>query len=215
MINVWLADDHPMVISGVQQMLKPVKHIRISNCFLSAEALLTALRSGQPDVLLLDVRMPEMEGPELAAKIREDFPEVKILVITSLNAPSVVKAMMSSGCKGFLLKNTDQKILVEAIEAVFRNEEYIEAQVKEQLVRNMLKFKSAEQHPATTPPPALTRREKEILELIIKEYSNQEIAETLYISLRTVENHRFNLQQKLQVKNTVALVKLAIQMGIV
>src|SRR5690606_18703418 len=171
--------------------------------------------SGQPDVLLLDVLMPEMEGPELAAKIREDFPEVKILVITSLNAPSVVKAMMSSGCKGFLLKNTDQKILVEAIEAVFRNEEYIEAQVKEQLVRNMLKFKSAEQHPATTPPPALTRREKEILELIIKEYSNQEIAETLYISLRTVENHRFNLQQKLQVKNTVALVKLAIQMGIV
>lgn len=213
MINVWLADDHPMVISGVQQMLRPVKHIRITNCFLSASALLAGLKSGQPDVLLLDVLMPEMEGPELAARIGAEFPRVRILVITSLNAPSVVKAMMSSGCKGFLLKNTDQKILVEAIEAVYRDEEYIEAQVKEQLVRNLLKFKNSEQQAA--PPPALTRREKEILELIIKEYSNQEIADALYISLRTVENHRFNLQQKLQVKNTVALVKLAIQMGIV
>jgi len=176
--------------------------------------LLQGLKTRQPDVLLLDILMPEMQGPEVAEIVRTAYPSVRMLAITSLNAPMHIKSMMRHGCKGYLLKNTDQKVLVEALETVYRGEEFIEPVLKEQMLQNMLKYKE-QKEPLPTNMPVLTRREKEILQLIIQEYSNQEIADQLYISLRTVENHRFNLQQKLDVKNTVGLVKIAIQMGLV
>ncbi len=214
-INVTLVDDHPMVISGIQNMLQPFEHIHIISTYSNGPDLLEGLKTLQPDVLLLDILMPEMQGSEVAQIVSKTYPAINILAITSLNAPTHIKTMMRSGCKGYLLKNTDQKVLLEALETVYRGEEFIEPVLKEQMLQNMLRYKEQTDLFPPADLPVLTRREKEILTLIIQEYNNHEIAEKLFISLRTVENHRFNLQQKLDVKNTVGMVKIAIQMGLV
>jgi DNA-binding NarL/FixJ family response regulator len=214
-INVAIVDDHPMVISGLKNMLEPFSHIRVTSDYANGPDLLAGLKTNQPDVLLLDVLMPGMEGAEVAKSVKALYPEIRILAITSLHAPVHIKNMMRSGCTGYLLKNTDQKVLVEAIESVFKGVEFIEPVLKEQLLQSMLNYKAKSDVHVVSPMPLLTRREKEILQLILQEYSNPEIAKRLFISIRTVENHRFNLQQKLNVKNTVGLMKVAIQMGLV
>lgn len=210
-IEVIITDDHPLVVSGLQNMLRPYSHIRVMASYSSGEALLTALQVQQPDVILLDILLPGKKGTEIAALITSMHPSIKILAISSLDAPTYVKSMMRSGCKGYLLKSVDQPTLLQAIEAIHQGEEFIQPQLKEQMLQNMLQYRKQ-------PPdklPTLTRREKEVLELIIKEYSSQQIADQLYISLRTVENHRFNLKQKLEAKNSAGLIKIALQLGLV
>lgn len=209
-IKVIITDDHPLAIAGLKNMLQAFSHIHVIAAYTSAEALLEGLQTEQPDVLLLDILMPDKKGTEVTDIISQHYPAIKMLAVTSLDAPVYIKHMMRNGCKGYLLKSVEQDTLAQAIEALHRGEEFIQPQLKEQMLQNMLHFKK--QQPGDI--PSLTRREKEILELIVKEYSNQQIADQLYISLRTVENHRFNLQQKLEVKNAIGLIKIAIQMGL-
>ena len=210
-IKVAITDDHPLAIAGLQNMLSSCSHIQVVNTYNTGAELLNGLESTQPDVLLLDVLLHDTKGPELAAIIHTKYPKVNILAITSLDAPVHVKAMLRSGCKGYLLKNTDVQTLIHAIEEVNKGNEYIESSIKEQMLQNMLHFRKQ----ANIKKPSLTRRETEILHLIIEEYTNQQIADKLFLSLRTVENHRFSLFQKLDVKNTVGLVKIAIQLGLI
>src|SRR5690606_10173588 len=118
---------------------------------------------------------------------------------------------MRIGCSGYILKNTDVKQLVFAIKEVYKGETYIQPDLKEQMINNMLQFKNS----AKMLQPKLTVREKEVLALIVEEYTNQEIAEKLSLSLRTVENHRFSIMNKLDVKNSVGLVRAAIELGLI
>lgn len=210
MIQVAITDDHPLVLAGLKDMLKSFNDIQITGLYSSGAALLEGLEHEQPDILLLDIQLPDKKGWELAAIISNQYPMVKILAITSFDATGYVKSMMRSGCKGYLLKNTDQQTLVKAIRMVYDGEEYIEPAIKEQMLQNIMHFKKASRNEL----PVLTRREKEILKLIIEEHTSQQIADKLCLSLRTIENHRFNIQQKLQVKNTVGLIKIAIEMGL-
>lgn len=209
-ITVAITDDHPLAVAGLQNMLSSCSHIKVLNTYSNGAELLLGLEAEQPDVLLLDVLLPDTKGPELAAVIHSKYPKINILAITSLDAPVHVKAMLRNGCKGYLLKNTDVQTLIHAIEEVHKGNEYIEPSIKEQMLQNMLHFKKQ----TSIKKPSLTRRETEILHLIIEENTNQEIADKLFLSLRTIENHRFSLFQKLDVKNTVGLVKAAIQLGL-
>ncbi len=209
-ITVAITDDHPLAVAGLQNMLSSCSHIKVLNTYSNGAELLQGLEAEQPDMLLLDVLLPDTKGPELAAVIHSKYPKINILAITSLDAPVHVKAMLRNGCKGYLLKNTDVQTLIHAIEEVHRGNEYIEPSIKEQMLQNMLHFKKQ----TSIKKPSLTRRETEILHLIIEENTNQEIADKLFLSLRTIENHRFSLFQKLDVKNTVGLVKAAIQLGL-
>ncbi len=211
-IRIMITDDHPLAISGLQNIIRFYPHIEIMGAYTSGAGLLEALRHEQPDVLLLDIILPDINGKELAATITQQYPGIRILALTSLDAPSHVEGMMRRGCAGYLLKNTDQHTLVNAIETVHRGGEFMDPFLKEQLLNSMLKMKKNTEIVAA---PVLTQREKDILQLIVAEYTSQEIAEKLFISLRTVENHRFNLLQKLDAKNTVGLVKVAIRMGLV
>jgi len=210
-IKVAITDDHPLAIAGLQNMLSSSPLIVVTHTYNNGEDLLLGLKTEQPDVLLLDVILPDIKGPELAAQIHAAYPAIKILAITSLDAPVHVKAMLRNGCTGYLLKNTDVQTLINAITDVNNGKEYIEPSIKEQMLQNMLHFRK----PTTIKKPTLTRRETEILHLIIEEHTNQEIADKLFLSLRTIENHRFSLFQKLDVKNTVGLVKVAIQLGLI
>lgn len=119
--------------------------------------------------------------------------------------------MMRQGCKGYILKNTDKTALVNAIKQVYNGSEYIEPLLKEKMLNHVLHYQKL----STGRSPDLTRREKEILKLIVDELICQEIADKLFLSLRTVGTHRFNLQKKLGVNNNIGLVKVAIQMGLV
>lgn len=210
-ITVDITDDHPLAINGLQNMLSSSDHIRVNNTYETGTDLLKGLMKQQPDVLLLDVLLPDYTGQQLAGIIHKNYPDIKILAITSLDAPNQVKSMMRNGCNGYILKNTRVKALMSAIEEVYNGATYIEPALKEQMVQNVLSFKKTVKDRV----PNLTEREKEILKLIVEEYSNQEIAGKLFVSLRTVENHRFSLLQKLDVKNSIGLVRMAIQMGLV
>lgn len=212
-IVVSITDDHPLAIVGIVNMLKNDSNIIIGGTYSSAAELKEGLKTGLPDILLLDILLPDSKGADLAAELIALYPNLHIIAITSLDAPSHVKAMMRSGCKGYLLKNAGQQMLTQAIKEVYEGRLFIEPQLEMEMRNNMLQFQKASPTPKYT--TQLSSREKEILQLIAEEYSNREIADKLFLSLRTVQNHFFNLQQKLQAKNAVGMVKIAIQMGLI
>ncbi len=210
-IKVAITDDHPLAITGIKTMLSTYPQIEVTDTYDCATALMDGLSVVQPDVLLLDVLLPDQSGRELVPIILKKYPEVRIVALTSLDAPAVIKSMMQHGCYGYLLKDSRQEVIVTAIEHAYKKEEFIEPRLQERLMKNMFKSR----RPMTEGMPDLTQREKEILQLIATEFTMQEIADKLFISLRTVETHRYTLMQKLKVKNTAGLVRMSIMMGIV
>jgi DNA-binding NarL/FixJ family response regulator len=210
LINVAIVDDHPLAISGLLTMLKDIPDIHITATYDKSTDLLEGLKSNRPDVLLLDIKMPEYDGEDLATIISRSYPEIKMIAITSYDAPAYIKMMMKAGCKGYLLKNTRTDNLVHAIQEVHAGRDYIEPSLQQQFIRNLYAFKKAEKK-----APTLTQRELEVLELIVAEYTNQDIAEKLFISVRTVDKHRISLLHKLGAKNTAGIVKNAIELGLI
>lgn len=209
-IKLAITDDHLLVISGLKAMLAPYPHIRVVYESNTPTSLMEALPAAQPDVLLLDIQMPDIDGLELCKQVRKTYPGIKIIALTNFMESHYIKQMLRNGASGYLLKNTDQDTLIAAIEKVHAGEQFLDASIKQQLLHEMITGQKSSGYDIP-----LTRREKEILKLIAEEHSNQQIAEMLFISLRTVETHRLNLTQKLAVKNTAGLVKEAIKRGLV
>jgi DNA-binding NarL/FixJ family response regulator len=209
-IKLAITDDHPLVISGLKAMLAPYPHISIVYEGSMAGALMAALPAAQPDVLLLDIQMPEIDGMELCRQVRKTHPAIKIIALSGFMELHYIRQMLRNGATGYLLKNTDAHKLINAIEKVNAGEQFLDDMIRHQLLHEVI---TGQKRPGYDIP--LTRREKEILKLIAEEHSNQKIADMLFISLRTVETHRLNLTQKLAVKNTAGLVKEAMKRGLV
>jgi DNA-binding NarL/FixJ family response regulator len=209
-IKLAITDDHLLVISGIKAMLAPYPHISVVYESNRAGALMAALPAIQPDVLLLDIQMPEIDGIELCKQVKKKHPSVKVIAISSFMETHYIRQMLRNGAAGYLLKGTDPETLIRAIEQVHAGEQFLDELIRRQLVNEVITGQKRSSYEIP-----LTRREKEILKLIADEYSNQEIADLLFISLRTVETHRLNLTQKLAVKNTAGLVKEAMKRGIV
>jgi len=210
-ILVSIVDDHPLATSGIKSMLDGYTNIEVRGIYHSSAALMDGLHTFTPDVLLLDILMPGQSGKELAPRIKQSFPSIQIVALTSLDAPAMVSSMMRRGCSGYLLKDTDLRNLIDAIETTHAGKEFIDPSLKEKILANVL-------HPhqeKTTVVPEITQRELQILKLLAEENTTREISEQLFISFRTVENHRYSLLQKLDVKNTVGLVKVALKLGII
>ncbi len=211
MIKVAILDDHPMVAQGIISMLADTHHIHIVGVFHEGKSIIDQLQGNLPDVLLLDILMPDTSGKDLVPIIRQQYPLIRIIALTSLDAPTMVSSMMRRGCMGYLLKDTNAGNLVEAIEQVYEGKEYIEPALKEKMVHRITHHPEQQRKDLAV----ITKRELQVLQLLAEECNTQEIADRLFISFRTVENHRQNLLQKLDVKNTVGLVKVAIQAGII
>ncbi len=207
-IIVDIIDDHQMIISGLKEMIKGFNTIQLGNTYNSGIALLEGLQKQQPDVLLLDIQMPGVNGDELAALISKSYPNIKMLALTGFNTLDHVNLMLEKGVHGYLLKNSDEHRLREAIESVYRDEQYIEPSLRD-------KINNARYGTAKRLKPALSKREKDILLLMLDELTNQQIAEKLNISLRTVEFHRMSLIQKLDAKNVIGMVRKAYELGLV
>ncbi len=199
-----------MVIDGLRYMISQSQNIDIIDTFNNGTALLEGLAKRRPDVLLLDIQLSDYIGDDLVPLLLKQYPDLKIIAITSIDTPVRVKELIRKGCLGYLSKNTQAKILVEAIESVYEGKPYVDNSLKERLLDNMFGFEPRKQKDKVI----LTRREKEILQMIINEYSSKDIAEKLFISQNTVENHRKHIMEKMEVKNIAGLVKKALLLGL-
>ncbi len=209
-IHVAITDDHPLIINGLQNILRTCPGIECTQCYLSGKELLAGLEQQQPDVLLLDIQMPELTGEELAGIISKKYPRVKILALTNMDNVYFIKGMLQQGVLGYILKNTGEEKLVEAIRTVYRGEQFLEPELKERVLQYTLSTKKERAR-----QPALSRREKDVLQLIAANHTSQEIADKLFLSKRTIDNYRLSLLLKLDVKNAPSLIKKAIDMGLI
>lgn len=206
MIRITITDDHPMVAEGIKKMLEHSDQIAIAAFYSSGQDLLEGLEQWQPDVLLLDIQLPDMPGDAIVEKIKKQYPEINILIVSSIDDPYVLQDVMRKGASGYVTKTVTPSTLTEAIQSVYYGEAYIEPALKASYMKLMMQPEQK-----SLKRLQLTSREKEILELICKGLSNIEIGEQLFISHRTVEHHRETLYQKFNVKNAVSLVKVAVQ----
>lgn len=209
-IPIAVVDDHQVVINGLKAMFSGIPEVEVVYSTTSGIALLEWLKKETPAVILLDIQMPETNGIDLCKQVKKNFPSIKIIAFSSFDDTHYIKQIIRSGASGYLLKNADQQTILSAIHSVMNGEEYIDESIKKILIQESI---SGQRRSLFDIP--LTKREKEILKLIADGNSNQEVADKLFISLRTVETHRFNLTQKLDVKNAAGLVKEAIKRGLV
>lgn len=209
-IQVVVVDDHALIVQGLQRLMDSQSDIRVMATYASGAELLEGLKQQLPDVLLLDIQLPDQSGNELARIISKQYPQIKIIALTSMDTIFHIKDMMQHGCMGYVTKLADEEVLLTAIRTVYAGAEYMEAELEKRWMKSMLKTgkELAEQMP-------LSRREIEILKLVAGGNSNQEIAEKLFLSQRTVESHRYSLLQKLNAKNTASLLRTAVQMGLI
>ena len=209
-IRVSIADDHPLIINGLIQVFQNCEDIEVIATYSDGQELLNGLQILQPDVLLLDLQMPNGSGEEITPVIKEAYKEINIIALTNLDNTFYVKAMMRLGALGYVLKTSGADIISEAIRLVHGGEIFIDPLLKEKLVQETLLAKKIQ-----SAVPQLTRREKEVLELIASNFNSQEIADKLFLSKRTIDIHRQNLLLKLEVKNSAALTKKAMQLGLI
>ncbi|RSK48065.1 response regulator [Hymenobacter rigui] len=204
-IRVLLVDDHRMVLEGLRLLLQPLPHIQVVGTCASAAEALAAVAAEAPDVVLLDLNLPDQPGSAVCRQLASTYPSVKVLVLTTLNEKSMVQRLMQDGAAGYVLKNASPEELAEAISRVHAGRKYFSDEVQELLLQ-------------PTPPapavPTLTRREKEILPLIAQGLTSQAIADQLFLSALTVETHRRNILAKFEVNNTAALIRLAGEHGL-
>jgi len=209
-IKVSIVDDHPLVINGLQNMLSHYSFITLLGTYLDGDSLLDGLKDNVPDVLLLDIQMPGKTGDELAPVLLKKHPGIKIIALTNFDSTLYANNMFKVGVHGYVLKSAEEKVIIRAIETVYNGGDFIEESMKEKMAQ--LQEKVAKTVFARC---SLTPRETDILKKIVNGETSQEIANNLFLSLRTVENYRLNIQLKLDVKNTAMLVKKALQMGLV
>jgi DNA-binding NarL/FixJ family response regulator len=209
-IRIAIADDHPLVISGLEHILQNKQDLEIIGTYTNGSDLMEGIINNEPDVLLLDIQMPGLTGEQLAPLIAKQHSKIRILALTNQDNVYFIKTMIRHGVLGYLLKTTREDTLIEAIHTVYKGEQFLEPSLKEKVLQDALQNRRQQ-----TAGTLLTRREKEIIQLIASNYSSQEIADQLYLSKRTIDNHRLNLLLKLGVKNSAALIKKAIQLGLI
>lgn len=201
-IKIFIIDDHPMVVAGLNTLLTQLKNIEVVGSVSNAFDAVPFLKLHEADVVLLDINLPDISGIDLCKKINKEFPQIKILGISTFSERSYISRMIENGASGYLIKSASKEEIEEAIEAVMEGKMYLSVTL-EHLMRPV----------SLTPAealPALTRREKEILALIAEGFTNNLIAEKLFISPLTVDSHRKNLMAKLNAGNTATLMRIAI-----
>lgn len=209
MINVLIVDDHQMVIEGLKLLLLNESNIKVVGSANSGEEALEVIENLNPDVVLLDINLPGINGIETCASLLKKLPSLKIVAITMHKEGSLIKLMLQKGAKGYVLKNAGRDELMGAINTVYDGKMYLDDATNEIVLHTISSANTVNK--TTSPFPKLSRREKEVLLLILEEYTTQEIAEKLFISFGTVETHRRNMLIKTGARNTAGLVRIALE----
>jgi len=203
--KIAITDDHELVLQGIAAMLENTSEVVIAGLYKNAAETKQGMADELPDVLLLDINLPDINGIDLAKQLLKKYPDLKILALTNFEDVSFVKRMLKIGVQGYLLKNTDKLELLTAISTVLSDEVYLQSDIQRKLLSQTKK-------PADNGlKPKLTRREQDVLVAISEEMTTKEISEKLFISHKTVENHRMNIMSKLGAKNSVGIIKIALE----
>lgn len=202
-IKVFIVDDHYMIIEGIRSLLRDESSIEWVGHAMNAESCLAFLHNEHPDVLLMDISLPDKTGIELCKEVKQKYPSVFVIGLSTFNQQSFIQKMMDNGASGYVLKNATHHELMEAITTVVQGKTYLSFEAGKTLQR--IKNNSV----------VLTRREKEVLELIAEGLTNNEIAAKLFVGTSTIDTHRKNLLTKFEVKNTATLIRMAVQMQII
>jgi Response regulator containing a CheY-like receiver domain and an HTH DNA-binding domain len=206
-VRVFIVDDHPVVVAGLQSLLSQLENIKVAGAVSNAFDAIPFLKTNAVDVILLDINLPDISGIDLCKKINKEFPRIKILGISTFSERSYISRMIENGASGYLIKSASAEEIAEAIATVLKGKMYLSVSMEHVL------------RPLSVTPvdslPALTKREKEILNQIAEGLTNNQIAEKLFISPLTVDSHRKNLLTKLNVNNTASLIRYAMEHGLI
>ena len=204
-IKIFIVDDHYMVIEGIQSLLQNEKSIEWMGHATNAASCLAFLQQQKPDVILMDINLPDKSGIDLCKEVKDKYPAIAVLGLSTFNQQSFIEKMMAGGASGYILKNATQEELMEGIETVIKGKQFLSFDAALALRKPDIENKI----------PVITRREKEVLELIADGMTNNEIAQKLFISSTTVDTHRKNLLAKFEAKNIASLIKSAMQMNMI
>jgi DNA-binding NarL/FixJ family response regulator len=204
MIKVLIVDDHQMVIEGLKMMLSDSEEIDIVGTAVNAYEAIAFLKENEVEVALLDINLPDLSGIDLCLKIKEEYPQVKSLALSTFAERSYISKMIQNGAMGYLIKSSLKSEIIEAIKRVHKGGFFMNVNLLDTYTKTDSKN-----------IPFLTRREKEVLELIAEGLTNQHIADKIFVSVLTVNSHRTNLLAKFNVNNTASLIKVAAQNGLV
>lgn len=211
MIKVFLADDHQVVIDGIRLMLSEASDLLFVGGANDGTEVLRRLHTQEVDVLLLDINMDGMNGIETCRAVHTRHPQTKVLILSMLKEAGIIKLMIKNGASGYLLKNAGKEEVLQAIRKVASGKTHFSPEVAEAVMASLSSDPPREK---TSLFPDLTRREKEVLRLIVDEYTTAEIAEKLAIQFGTVETHRRNLLVKLGARNMAGLVRTCLEFGL-
>lgn len=199
-IKVFIVDDHQMIIEGIKSLLLNENSVELVGSANTAKNCLQFFKMKTADVILMDINLPDISGIDLCKTMKKEYPDVKIIALSTHNQGTYVRKMLESGATSYLLKNVDKFEILKAIGAVSKGNTYLTFEAERALrYENELQKKL----------PKLTKREKEVLILIAEGFTNIQISEKLFISIDTVDSHRKNLYTKLNVKNTAMLIRFA------
>ncbi len=214
-MKILIVDDHQIVRDGISLLLMKNNDIEIVGEASNGDELLQMLKSIIPDIIILDISMPKITGIELTKIITEKYPTIKIIIFSSHSQGENVVAAIKAGAKGVLPKNTIREELMQAINTVYNEGEFISKYIPYSTFTNNIKNKKEKEEAIKKIEDVLTNREIEIFKLIVNAKTNTEIAEKLFISRRTVEKHKSNILIKLRIDSIVELVKFAIKNKII
>lgn len=212
-INVMIADDHRLVIDGIKLMFSTEEDIACVGEASNGQELLDLLKVQPADVVLLDIDMPILNGLDTCKKLQKLYPDLRIIILSMLKEASLIKTLLKYGIKGFLLKNSGKEEIVDAIREVHDGKSSLNDEVSSILIQSLSNQKQ-KKNSRSNPFPQLSRREKQVLQLIVDEHITSEIAEKLFISPDTVESHRRRLLSKIGVRNTAGLVRACMEYGL-
>jgi len=210
-IQVVIVDDHKLVTDCIGLFLKGARDIKVVGVAHSGKDALDMLTTTSPEVILLDITMPEMSGIELTDAIKKKYPDIKILILSMHSDYNNISDAIDAGADGYVPKDVSSEELVEAIETVSKGKNYFHSTISDEIVKNY----ANKRQKSTNVLPQLTKRELEVLQLFAEGFNNSEIADKLFLSVRTIESHKNHILQKTNMKNSVELIKFAIRNKII
>lgn len=214
-IKLILVDDHQLVRTGIANLLSGEAGFEIIGEASESREMFDLLRQLQPDIAVLDIALPGMSGIEITKKLHNDYPGIRILILSMHTSEEFIFNAINSGARGYLPKNTSRRELIEAIYAIHRGEEYFAESISNVILKSYIKKAKSNSSDDENKENLLSKRELEVLKLFAEGMTNQEIANKLFISIRTVESHKNHIMARLELKTTVDLVKFAIRNNIV
>jgi two-component system response regulator NreC len=212
-IRVLVADDHAVVRQGFRKLLEEQEDIEVLGEAGDGLEVIRQVKSLRPDVVLMDIQMPELNGLETVSLIKESVPETQVVLLSMHEKDAYVYQALSSGALGYVLKASPVTEILEAIRTVYQGEHFLSSKIGTQIIKAFLKNRT-EQPPASG-YDLLSEREQQVFRLLVEGCTTIDIAEILHISSKTVEKHRSNVMKKLDIHNMVEMVKYAIKIGII